>query len=172
MHYLCMQAVAINNRSLLKTPPRPREFFHGGTAPHKAPFRILSRSMHEPRSDSFWLARCKLFFFFFFSTMQLPTNTCNHVSHRHVYKHVYNRLANYELETHLPPPLWCLKISAMLVEWISLGAILAKTSTLVSEYQTFYRNSSHPARKFHPRETMIRREVIFYRFSWGGGAWR
>lgn len=65
MHYLCMQAVAINNRSLLKTPPRPREFFHGGTAPHKAPFRILSRSMHEPRSDSFWRSMQTLLLFFF-----------------------------------------------------------------------------------------------------------
>lgn len=48
--------------------------------------------------------RCKLFFLFFpfFHDLQLANQhvrSC--ISHRHVYKHVYNRLANYELETHL-----------------------------------------------------------------------
>lgn len=103
MHYLCMQAVAINNRSLLKTPARPRIFPRWNTtsqSPFSDPISFDARA-------SFWLiltldANSSSFFF---STMQLPTNTCNHVSHRHVYKHVYNRLANYELETHLPPPL-------------------------------------------------------------------
>lgn len=166
MHYLCMQAVAINNRSLLKTPARPRIFPRWNTtsqSPFSDPISFDARA-------SFWLiltldANSSSFFF----------PRCNCQPTRAIMFHIDTCINTFTTGWRITSwkrislPLWCLKISAMLVEWISLGAILAKTSTLVSEYQTFYRNSSHPARKFHPeRNDDTTRGYIFQTFlsSW------